>query len=170
MSRGALRGATAVAAALLLILGVTLWVGMRVGQAGLSEMGTGGAGGPSLLGERRLGPRLADGHGAVGIVTLVAPPRIEMVGREGQSRVILVTADTLISVGDRSAAAAPLEAGNIGSIAELQPGVRLVAIGQPDAEGQLIARIIRIVPKTESDRLSSEQPRSSSERKGKTTP
>ena len=37
MSRRARRGAVAVAAALFLILGVTLWVGMRVGQAGLTE-------------------------------------------------------------------------------------------------------------------------------------
>ncbi len=156
MSRRARRGAAAVAAALFLILGVTLWVGMRVGQAGLTETVLGDAGGLSLLGGRRLGPRLMDGHGAVGIVTLVAPPRIDLVGREGQPRVILLTADTLVAVGNRSAAAAPLENGDISSIAELRPGVRLVAIGQPDEAGQLIARIIRIVPKTEPDRLSSE--------------
>lgn len=170
MSRRARRGAVAVAAALFLILGVTLWVGMRVGQAALTDAAVGDAGGASLLGERRLGPRLADGHGAVGSVTLVAPPRIELVGREGQQRTILVTSDTLVAIGDRSAVAAPLEAGDISSIAELKPGVRLVVIGQPDEAGQLIARIIRIVPKTESDHMNSEQPRSPSERKGKTTP
>jgi len=169
VSRQARRGAAAVAAALFLILGVTLWVGMRVGQAGLVETAS-DASGLSLLGERRLGPHPADGHGAVGIVTLVAPPRVELVGREGQPRVVLVTTDTLVAVGDRSVAATPLDGGDISDIAELKPGVRLVAIGQPDDEGQLIARIIRIVPKNELDRMNSEQSRSPSERKGKTTP
>lgn len=163
--------ALALAVTLVVIIGVTLWVGMRVGQAAVSDVPAAGSAGPSLLGERRLGFLLRDGHGAVGIVTSIEPPRVEVTGRDGQRRVILVTADTLLAVGDRSAPAAPVGEAGISGISDLKPGVRLVVIGQPDEQDELNARIIRIVPpKSESDRLNSDQPRLPNERKGKTTP
>ncbi len=152
---------------LLFLLGVTLWVGLRVGAATLWEQSVAAEAPPGLLGEGRLSHPPRDGHGAVGQVTRLEAERLTLVNRDGEERVVLFSADTLLVKGNPRTVT-PTRVGDLGpsELNDLQPGARIVVIGKPNADGQLEARIIRInVNDPNSDRS-----RSPSERKGRPTP
>ena len=87
----------------------------------------------SHLWEQPLGPRWFGGHGALGVVEKVEGDAITISGRGGESRVIMVVEETVI---ERHRERITLE--------DIEVGDHLIAIGSPDDEGWIIARVIRV--------------------------
>ena len=122
---------------------VVFWAGMLVGfrKASFSyEWGSGyyenfvGSHG----GMRRGVPSVAfmDAHGAAGvIITLTASSSMVIQGRDGNEKIIVLDAHTILRQGDATIATTALQAGD-----------HVVVIGAPNQSGQIAARFIRVVP------------------------
>lgn len=133
---------------LLLLTGVTLWVGIRVGKATVWERGRAPDPPPSLIGgplPRRIFGQ--DGHSAVADITAIEGNLITATARDGEQRIIYVTADTLVLRGNLRAPSRLLvgEAG-LAQFEELQPGARIIVLGRPRDDGAMEARLLHIVP------------------------
>lgn len=74
------------------------------------------------------------GHGAVGAITGITLPTITVNMRDGSVETILLNASTTILSANRE--------GNTGA---LSVGRKVVVIGEPDAEGHIEAKIIRVI-------------------------
>lgn len=158
-----------IALVLLMLVGISLWVGARIGIASLREASRGQAS-PSLLGEGNFSNfrgRLR--HSVVGEVDSVDAQSLTVLKRDGERRTIVITADTLISRGPlRGGSLSSNRVGELGltQFPDLQPGGRVVIIGRPRNNGQIEARVIRIIPvETPFDRN-----RSGPDLKGKNAP
>lgn len=168
-----------VGGALALVLGVALWVGARIGAAVPDTPRAAPVTG-SLLGERAfIAPPPRERHGAIGEVTAVDPPRLVLIGREGETRIILVSQETMLAPpgpppqpGDPTPLpATPLGVAGLAAAPQIQPGTRLLIIGRPTDEGQLEARIIRILPvDADLDWYKPDRERKNMERKEKVGP
>ncbi len=137
----------AIALVFLVLVGIALWVGARVGAASVSNTAAAGAGDTvaSPLGQFFPHPSSRDGHGAIGLVESVEPYRITIRNRDGQ-RVVVVSQDTYILKGSErpSSTSATIGPDGLTNIPEIRPGVRIVAMGRPGANGELEARAIRV--------------------------
>ncbi len=145
----------AVALVFLVLVGIALWVGTRIGAATVNGAAATSAGDniESPLGQFFPHPNPHDGHGAIGLVKTVEPFKLTIRNRDGE-RIVIITQDTLVLRGDerRSSASPTVGQDGLTSIAEIQPGVRIVAIGRPGANGELEARAIRIVTSDRKER------------------
>jgi len=137
----------AVALVFLVLVGIALWVGMRVGAASVSNATATGAGDniTSPLGTLFPHPPSREGHGAIGLVESVEPYKMTIRNRDGQ-RVVLVSQDTFVLRGGErpSSTSATIGPDGLTSIPEIRPGVRIVAMGRPGPNGELEARAIRV--------------------------
>ncbi len=146
--RGGLRAlGCGVALALLVLLGISLWVGMRVGMAAVWERGRGEAPpAASLPGvawvHRALG---RSGHGVVADIDSVAGQTLLVTDRQGERRVIQVTPDTRFLAGSARPSARVGE-GGLAQFPELHPGARIIVLGRPRDDGVIEARVLRIIP------------------------
>jgi hypothetical protein len=133
---------------LLLLTGVTMWVGIRVGKATVWERGRAPDPPPSLIGGPLPGRIfLRDGHSAVADIDVIAGDVITATARGGEQRVIYVTPETMVLRGAmRSPTRTRVGADGLAQFAELQPGARIIALGRPRDDGAMEARLIHIVP------------------------
>ena len=137
----------AIALGFLVLVGIALWVGARVGAASVSNATATGAGDAIASPLERFFPHPGsrEGHGAIGLVESVEPYKITIRNRDGQ-RVVLVSQDTFILRGGErpSSTSATIGADGLTNIPEIRPGVRIVAMGRPGPNGELEARAIRV--------------------------
>ncbi len=75
------------------------------------------------------------GHGAVGEVVSIALPLIVVAGPDNLEKTVMIGEDTLIRQFRDNAAQSNIEVGNF-----------IVVLGNPNEEGQIEAKLIRIVP------------------------
>ncbi|MBI5652515.1 MAG: hypothetical protein HZC40_19015 [Chloroflexi bacterium] len=78
----------------------------------------------------RLSP---SGHSAIGMIQAIDGQTITLAPREGATQIVLITTDTLIERAPKRKKIA---------LADLQVGDRVAVIGAPNAQGQLVARIV----------------------------
>ena len=135
------------AVALLVLLGISLWVGMRVGMAAVAERGRATADQPAVLPgvnvvRRTLGQ---SGHGVVAEIDSIAGQTLLVTDRQGNRRVVEVTAETRFLAG-AGRPTTRVGQGGLAQFPELQPGVRIIVLGQPHDDGALEARVLRVVP------------------------
>lgn len=76
---------------------------------------------------------IPNNHGAVGTITAITLPIFTMETREGTSKTILVSTTTMIR---------GIEGGDTGA---LSVGNKIVVLGEPDSQGRISAKLIRIV-------------------------
>ncbi|MFN8496983.1 MAG: hypothetical protein U0641_03945 [Anaerolineae bacterium] len=137
----------AIALGFLVLVGIALWVGARVGTATSNASPATGASAVSAspLGQFFPHSESRQGHGAIGLVESVEPYKLTIRNRDGQ-RVVVVSQDTLVlKGGERPSSTSPtVGADGLTGIAEIRPGARIVAIGKPGPNGELEARAIRI--------------------------
>lgn len=74
-------------------------------------------------------------HGAVGTVTALALPTFTLQTREGTSQTILVSTSTLFR-----------NMGTATNTEELSVGSSVIVLGEPDSQGRIDAKLIRILP------------------------
>lgn len=72
-------------------------------------------------------------HGAVGAITAITLPTFTMETRDGTSQTILISTTTMIR---------GMEGGDTGA---LSVGNKIVVLGEPDSQGHISAKLIRIV-------------------------
>ncbi len=77
-------------------------------------------------------------HGAVGTITAVTLPTLTLQTREGTNETILVDTSTII----RNMGAADTKA--------LATGTQAIVLGEPDSQGRIDAKLIRILPSAPS--------------------
>ena len=135
------------ALALLVLLGITLWVGMRVGMAAVVARGRATADETAVLPgtgwvHRALGQA---GHGVVADIDSIAGPTLLVTDRQGERRVIEVTAETRFLVGAGRSATRVGE-GGLAQFPDLRPGARIIVLGRPRDDGAIEARVLRLVP------------------------
>ncbi|MCW5850205.1 MAG: hypothetical protein KIT87_08985 [Anaerolineae bacterium] len=135
------------ALALLALLGISLWVGMRVGMTAVWERGRAAqdssAGLPGVAVVRHALWRT--GHGVVADIESIEGQTLIVSDRQGEQHVIQVTSETrFLSTTTRPPAR--LGGGGLGELPELRPGARIIVLGQPRDDGVLEARLIRILP------------------------
>ncbi|MFN8484894.1 MAG: hypothetical protein U0768_17810 [Anaerolineae bacterium] len=137
----------AMAIGFLVLVGIALWVGARVGAAtSNASPGTGStADSASPLGQFFPHPEPRERHGAIGLVESVEPFKITIRNRDGQ-RMVVVSQETFVLKGIErpSATSATVGPDGLKDIPEIRPGERIVAIGKPGPNGELEARAIRI--------------------------
>lgn len=135
------------AAVLLLLTGVTLWVGIRVGKATVWERGRAPEPAPILSGNplpRRIFGQ--DGHSAVADITFIEGNVITATARGGEERVIHVTPETMILRGAmRSPTRTWVGQDGLAQFEDVQPGARIIVLGRPREDGTMEARLIHIV-------------------------
>jgi len=137
----------AIGLTLLVLIGTTLWVGVRVGSATTAVPTREEKGKSGLFGLRgMIDKAVRDGHGAVGEIESIDGLRVKMITREGEARDILVMPETLVFWGNPQQTP-PTKVGATGltQFSEIQPGARIVVIGRPNADGQLEARIFHVL-------------------------
>ncbi|MHB8660557.1 MAG: DUF5666 domain-containing protein [Minisyncoccota bacterium] len=76
---------------------------------------------------------IPNSHGAVGTVTAVTLPTFAVQTRDGTSKEILVATSTIIHDGNNESAAA------------IAAGDQIIILGEPDSQGRIDARFIRIL-------------------------
>lgn len=132
---------------LLALLGITLWVGMRVGIATVAERGRAtpgqSAGLPGVAWVR--GALGQGGHGLVAEVDRIEGATLWVTDRQGEPRVVLVTAETRYLTGT-TRPGTRLGEGGLAQFPELGPGARLIVLGWPRDDGVIEARVLRLVP------------------------
>lgn len=77
---------------------------------------------------------ISGGHGAVGTITALTLPTFALETREGTSETILVGTSTLI------------RSRGTGNAQALSAGDQVVVLGEPDSQGRIDAKFIRILP------------------------
>ena len=76
---------------------------------------------------------IPNSHGAVGVVTSVSLPTVAMQTRDGMSQTIFISTSTIIkNAGGTSAAA-------------LKVGSQIIVLGEPDGQGRVDAKLIRVI-------------------------
>lgn len=77
---------------------------------------------------------IQNGHGAVGTISALSLPTFTMQTREGTDQTILVGTSTIIRAMGTSSASS------------LSVGNKIVVLGEPDAQGRIDAKLIRVLP------------------------
>jgi len=77
-----------------------------------------------------------DAHGAIGkVIDTSHPPLITVEDKDGTEKAVLVTNDTILRKMRGTATAS-----------DLTPNTMVVVLGSPNAQGQIEAKLIRIIP------------------------
>jgi hypothetical protein len=130
-------GVIGVLLAALLIFHVGVVVGSHSGQFGCSSMDRGFRSSFLPGGFELPYGFISDGHGAVGVVTAVTLPTFTVQTREGTNQTIVVSTSTIIQSMNGSDTKA------------LSVGSQIVVLGEPDGQGRINAKMIRILPVTQ---------------------
>lgn len=85
--------------------------------------------------ERNFGSRLFDAHGTFGVILKVNADSLIVQGHDNVEKIILIDGATVIERMRQ-----PL------ALSELKADDRIIAIGEPNDQGQIIAKFIRIMP------------------------
>lgn len=88
-----------------------------------------------IIHERGLGGGFMNAHGTSGSVLSVASSTLTVSGRDGAEKIILVSSSTAIRAGSSNL-----------SIADLKINDSVVVVGSPNNQGQIEARLIRVLP------------------------
>lgn len=89
------------------------------------------------------GQPLMNGHGMTGIVIAAQSSTIVAQNADGNEESIVVASGTIIRKFDQTV-----------PVATIVPGERIIVIGEPNADGQIDARFIRIFPRASAQVLS----------------
>lgn len=92
---------------------------------------------------RMFGPRpfagregdLPGGHGAVGVIVKLNLPEIIVADKSRVEKMVTVDAQTMVRLGRETA-----------STTNLKIGDSVIVLGSPNEQGQIVARLIRILP------------------------
>ena len=74
-------------------------------------------------------------HGAIGKIITSTPPLLSIEDKDGTEKAILIKTDTVIRKMREDATAA-----------DLTPNTEIIVIGNPNTQGQIEAKLIRIIP------------------------